>query len=58
MRELFRRYPKDREIVVRQYAQAERDGIVSRRSNSRGLGPEDYAARLFADGMKKGWIHE
>lgn len=58
MRELFRQYPRDREIVIRQYAKAERDGIVSRRSNSRGIIPEEYAARLFADGIKKGWIHE
>jgi DNA transposition AAA+ family ATPase len=58
MRELFRKYPRDREIVIREYAKAEQDGVVSRLSNSRGIIPEDYAARLFADGIKKGWIHE
>lgn len=58
MRELYRRNPTDRENVIRQYAKAERDGIVSRRSNTLGMSPEDYAARLFADGIKKGWLHE
>ena len=58
MRELFRRYPSDRDALIRQYAKAERDGVVSRRSNTRDISAEDYAARLFADGIKKGWIHE
>lgn len=58
MRELFRQYPGDREIVIHKYAKAERAGIVLRRSNSREITAEDYAARLFADGIKKGWIHE
>jgi hypothetical protein len=29
---------------------------VERASNVRGMTPEEYANRLYADGVKKGWI--
>lgn len=58
MRELHRRYRGDRDLVVRHYARAEREGIVTRRSNSRGITPDEYASRLFADGIKKGWLND
>jgi len=56
MRELFRKYPHDSAAAIKAYAQAERSGIVTRRSNDRGISPEEYASRLFADGLKKGWL--
>lgn len=58
MRDIVRRHPNDREEAIRLYAKAERDGVVSRRSNAHKIEPENYAARLFADGIKKGWIDE
>lgn len=55
-RELARQHPRDSTTIIREYAQAERDGLVARHNNSRDMTPEDYASRLFADGIKKGWI--
>lgn len=57
MRELARKHPRDSTTVIREYSKAERNGLVSRYNNSRNMTPEDYAARLFADGIKKGWIN-
>ncbi len=56
MRDIHRRYGQDRDRVVREYAAAERRGVVERKRNSRGLSPEDYATALLADGEKKGWL--
>jgi hypothetical protein len=35
---------------------AERRGEVKRSSNVRNMTPEEYASRLYADGVAKGWI--
>ncbi len=56
MRELYRRAGGDEERAVVAYAAAERRGEVERRSNSRHISPEDYARRLLADGLAKGWL--
>ena len=56
MRDLFRQYGRDRDRVVSAYAAAERSGIVPRQSNLRGISAEEYASRLFSDGMKKAWL--
>jgi predicted transcriptional regulator len=56
MRELARIHPKDEGAIIKAYAQAERSGIVTRQSNGRNISPEDYASRLYADGVKKGWL--
>jgi hypothetical protein len=58
MRELFRRYEKKLDLVVEKYADAERRGDVTRKSNSRGLTAHNYAVRLLADGIRKKWIYE
>jgi hypothetical protein len=58
MRDLMHKHRHDSTAIIRDYAKAEIDGIVSRRSNTYETSPEDYAARLYADGIKKGWIHE
>ena len=56
MRELWQANAGNHEATIRAYAQAERDGIVKRAKNASDLSPEDYAARLLADGIKKGWL--
>jgi uncharacterized protein (DUF433 family) len=58
MRELLRRLAGDRAQVIAAYATAERGGEVHRSRDSRNMTAEDYAARLFADGVRKGWIRE
>jgi hypothetical protein len=58
MRELFRLHGGNEDRVVRAYAEAEQRGEVRRNSDTRGLTAHDYAARLFADGIKKGWIQD
>lgn len=47
----------DEERIVREFAADERCGAVRRGSNRYGLSPEEYARRLLADGLKKGWLH-
>jgi hypothetical protein len=56
MRELNRRYGGDPGQVVAAYAAAERRGDVKRDSNVRGMTPEEYAERLYHDGVSKGWM--
>jgi len=58
MRELYREHRGDEARIVRAYAEAEERGEVTRDSDSFGLSALDYAARLFADGQKKGWIQQ
>lgn len=56
LRELFRRHGDRGDILVREYAAAERKGQVRRASNEYGLTAEEYARALLADARKKGWI--
>jgi hypothetical protein len=56
MRELFHRFDGDRARAVEAYAKAKRGGMVKRVRNGHGMSPEEYASRLFADGIKKKWI--
>jgi len=56
MRELFRRYGDREEVLIREYAAAERRGEVERTRNKYGLSPEGYASALLNDARKKGWI--
>lgn len=56
MRELHRCFNGDHDQVVAAYAEAERRGDVTRASNVRDMEPEEYARRLYADGVAKGWI--
>ena len=58
MRELFRRFGGDRTRVVEAYAEAERRGEVKRKSDSHDTSADEYASRLFADGVRKGWIQD
>lgn len=56
MRELYRKHNGDEDQCVADYAAAERRGEVHRRSNMYGLNADEYAYRLFQDGIRKGWI--
>ena len=58
MRELYREFPSDSRKVIALYAAEEVKGNVCRKSNLRDLSPQDFAARLYADGQRKGWINE
>lgn len=42
--------------AVALYAGFERDGRVTRRSDVRGITPEQYARALLHDGQRKGWL--
>jgi hypothetical protein len=56
MRELFRKNSRDPERTIQAYADAERAGQVARSSNQYDQSAEDYARRLFYDGIHKGWL--
>jgi hypothetical protein len=58
MRSLYRKHGNKEEVLVSQYAEAERNGEVERKSNDYHLGAEEYARALYADGVRKGWITE
>ena len=58
MRKLFRRFDGDQSRIIEAYAEAERRGEVQRVHDSRGMSADEYASRLFADGVKKSWIQE
>jgi hypothetical protein len=56
MRHFYQRFRGNRNRVVVAYAEAERRGTVIRQSNTRNISAEEYASRLYADGMRKGWL--
>jgi hypothetical protein len=56
MRKLLDLYPGDKARVIQEYANAEQRGEVARKRDNQSLTSHDYAARLFADGMSKGWL--
>jgi hypothetical protein len=56
MRDLVRRFGRDVETVMREYAAAEERGEVRRDQNSQSLTSVEYARRLWSDGMNKGWL--
>jgi hypothetical protein len=55
-RELVAKHGRDPELVCRFYAQAEKDGIVQRKSNKHLISSDDYARRLYRDGARRGWL--
>jgi hypothetical protein len=56
MRELVQRFGEHEDVVVREYARAERAGRVERKRDTYGRSPEDYARALWRDALKKGWL--
>lgn len=58
MRRLFREFNQDELRIVSAYANAEQRGEVLRKQNSRNMPAEEYASRLFREGIIRGWIRE
>ena len=58
MRGLYREYEGDKEETCAAYVRAEKDGEVKRKSNKNRMRPEDYASRLWKDGVRRGWLSE
>jgi hypothetical protein len=56
MRELFNRFGNHEDILIREYALAEKRGEVKRTSNQYKISAEAYAAALLKDARRKGWI--
>lgn len=56
MCELFREHHGNEALICAEYANSERKGEVVRVSNTSKLTAEDYAIRLFKDGVRKEWI--
>ena len=57
MRRLQVRLRGVKNSIVAAYASAEARGEVFRTKNKRGMSREDYAEKLYADGIRKGWIN-
>jgi len=53
---MWSKYGPNQAKVVKEYAAAERRGEVTRASNTTAMGSPDYAKRLLADGLAKGWL--
>lgn len=58
MRRIYARHAPNEENVIREYAAVERRGEVARARNKYHLTAEDYARRLLADGLAKGWLQK
>lgn len=56
MRRLYDLHGADEDLLIREYAAAERRGEVSRKRNANGVTPEDYARALLNDARIKGWL--
>jgi hypothetical protein len=56
MLELIEQYRGNKQSVIAAYARAERRGEVAHESNKSAYTPEQYARRLWQDGIRKGWI--
>ncbi len=56
MKQLFVEHNEDDKEIIAAYAEAEKRGLVSRKSNEYNFSPEQYARALYNDGIRKGWI--
>jgi hypothetical protein len=56
MRSIYRTFCTDHRRVVTEYANTEKNGMVTRTKNTHDLNPEQYAKMLLADGLRKGWL--
>jgi hypothetical protein len=56
MREIYARNRGNDNRTIAEYAAADRAGKVQRIGNKSGHTPEQYAAALLNDGLKKGWL--
>jgi hypothetical protein len=56
MRNLCKQHGDQRELLIEMYAVAEQKGLVPRKSNTHGWTANQYAAALYRDGKRWGWI--
>ena len=56
MRDIYKANGGDKDASVKAYAQAERDGRAPRKNNTLEWDADKYAAELWRDGIKKGWL--
>lgn len=56
MRELFRRFGDQQELVCLAYMEAERNGKVGRPRGAEDITPGTHAKALWRDGKIKGWL--
>jgi hypothetical protein len=56
MCKMFREHRGDKIKVCTNYVQAERAGLVPRKSNVGRIKPEQYALGLWRDGVRRGWL--
>lgn len=56
MRILFKVHGGDKDAVIAAYAKAEREGRVLRLKNKIKYDADRYAAEMWRDGLKKGWL--
>ena len=56
MRKLVADLGRDKRVVCAAYARSERDGQVKRARDANETTPESYAAALWNDGDRKGWL--
>jgi hypothetical protein len=56
MKDIYARCRGNEKRIVREYADAERNGEVQRVGRKSGYTPEQYALALLSDGLRKGWL--
>ena len=56
MRKLFTQFGSDQKKVCAAYAKAERGGLVTRSRDEHDTSPEAYAAVLWRDALRYGWL--
>lgn len=56
MRSLYKAHGGDKDAVISAYARAEREGRVLRLKNTIKYDAGRYAAEMWRDGIKKGWL--
>lgn len=56
MRRLYSEHLGDRERVLRDYSEADDRGEVKRSRDANSTSSREYAIRLWADGVSKGWL--
>lgn len=56
MRAIYKAHGGDKDATINAYAQAERDGKAPRKNNTLEWDADQYAAELWRDGIKKGWL--
>ncbi len=56
MRAAYEKAGRNQAKAIALYAAKERRGEAQRGSNMNDLDPDEYAAALFRDGIRKGWL--